>query len=119
MNTGHLFEWDRRESVLLIVPTCNIGSLAEENVKPELDNIFAQLESPHIKGVVIDFERVEYFGSSMLATLHRLWQQISKTGGKMAICNVSNMGREVFRVTRFDTLWSVCDSRDDAFLSVT
>jgi len=47
-----------------------------------------------------------------------MWQQISERGGMMAICNVSEMEREVLHVTRFDTLWPVCGSREDALEKV-
>ena len=118
MTTGQVFELERQGPVLLISPTCNVSSLAEENVKPELDQLFAQLQSPEIKSVAIDFERVNYFGSSMLETLRRMWQQISERGGMMVICNVSEMEREVLHVTRFDTIWPVCGSREDALAKV-
>ena len=44
----------------------------------------------------------------------KLWKRIRKVDGSMAFCNVSAHEQEVLRVTRLDTLWPVCTSREQA-----
>ena len=36
----------------------------------------------------------------------------------MAFCNISEDERDVLRITRLDTLWSICESRSDAMEAV-
>jgi anti-anti-sigma factor len=101
-------------STLVIAPQENVGSLADERIQPELNALVAQLDATKVQHLVVDFARVDYFGSSMLEALLRLWKHVHAQGGRVAVCNVSSIGRDVLQTGRFDTLWEVFDSREDA-----
>ena len=92
---------------MIIRPLRSIGSLAEENVKPELDSILKQVQDLDLKNAVIDLAEIPYFGTSMLEAMYTIWRHVRDKDGKMAVCNASKMGREILRVSRFDTLWPV------------
>ena len=112
-----IFSIERIGTTMLVEPLRNISSLAESDVKPELDSMLAALKDAELANIVVDFAAVSYFGSSMLEALRRLWNQIHDRTGGMALCNVSDIGREVLHVTRFDTLWTIYESRDEALAS--
>jgi hypothetical protein len=44
----------------------------------------------------------------------QMWKRVKGKGGKLAICNVSPIGREVLSAARFDMLWGVRTSREEA-----
>jgi hypothetical protein len=48
-----------------------------------------------------------------------LWKRVRGGGGKMAVCNVSETGREILQVTKFDTLWPIGPSRQEALKAVS
>jgi hypothetical protein len=50
--------------------------------------------------------------------MHVLWQKVRAGKGKMVLCNVSDVGREILHVSRFDTLWPICDSCEKALEAV-
>ena len=102
------------KETLIVMPLHSVGSFSEEDIKPELDALLAQLQPPEPRNVVIDLAKVPYFGTALLKAIHAVWRRVGKLEGKMALCNVSDMGREVLRVSKFDTLWPVCASRAEA-----
>ena len=114
MMTSVLFDVEVSQPTLVVVPQENVSSLADERVQPELMRLFKTFEDPAIRNIIIDFCQIEYFGSSMLEAMLKLWKLVNGHGGKMAVCNVSTIGREVLQVGRFDTLWDVYDSRAEA-----
>lgn len=118
MMISPLFEVEVTQPTLIVLPQENVCSLADERVQPELMRLQERLENPALRNVVIDFGRIEYFGSSMLEAMLKLWKQVHALGGRMAVCNVSEIGREVLQVGRFDTLWQVYDTREAALLGV-
>lgn len=96
------------EPNLLIVEVLRpVGSLADDSVLQELDALVATLkaEAPH--AVIVDFHQVDYFGSSLLEALRVLWRQIEPNGGRMALCNLSTVGKEIIELARFDHVWTV------------
>ena len=117
---GHkLFDAESESETLIVVPLGNVRSLAEENVKPELDGILEQLRGPGVRNVVLDCEKIPYFGTTMLEAMLAIWRCARAREGKMALCNVSDIAREILGVSKFDTLWPICSSREEALRVVS
>ena len=55
---------------------------------------------------------------NMLEAMLVLWKRIVDSGGRMAVCNASPTIRDILRVSRFETLWPVCDTLDSALAVV-
>jgi anti-anti-sigma factor len=72
------------------------------------------LDTGEVQNVVFDFGRIDYCGSSMLEAMRRLWKNLPKERGKMVVCCANAVLRDILHVTRFDTLWGVFPTRDDA-----
>lgn len=118
MSTPKIFEATNSGATLIIMPLDSVGSLSGEHVNFELDALIKRLDQPGLKHVIFDFQKVAYFGSSMLGAMHAVWKHVSASEGKMALCNLSDVEREVLEVSKFDTLWPVCASRDEALTAV-
>jgi anti-anti-sigma factor len=114
MSTPRIFTAETDGKTLVVAPLGSVSSLAGENVKPELDDLLGKLQRAELKNVVVDLKDVSYIGTIMLGAMHTIWKQVRASGGKMALCNVSVVGREILRISGFDTLWPICDSRDEA-----
>ena len=119
MSTPSIFDTETQQSTLIIVPLSSVGSLAGEDVNSELDDVFAELDRPDLKNVVFDFQKVPYFGSSMLGAMHTIWKRVCQRKGKMAVCRVSEVEREVLQISKFDMLWPIYGSREEALAAVT
>jgi anti-sigma B factor antagonist len=68
-------------------------------------------EKPNL---VLDFTHVEFFGSSFIEVLFRVWKRLQQRGGSFALANVSTYCQEVLRTTHLDSLWPVCPTVEDA-----
>jgi anti-anti-sigma factor len=113
-----VFETVADGGTLVVTPSGSGGSLAGESLSVEIEEIMKRLDDGELKHVVFDFKEVPYFGSTMLGAMQATWKHVAPGGGRLAICNISNVGREVLQVSRFDTIWFICDSRDEALAAV-
>ncbi|MEE8452262.1 MAG: hypothetical protein V3R99_10120, partial [Thermoguttaceae bacterium] len=63
------FSAENENETLIVTPLRTIGSLAEENVRGELDAILEQIRQRELKHAVIDLCEITYFGTSMLEAM--------------------------------------------------
>lgn len=119
MSRERIFDTEIEDKTLIVAPRGKVSTLAGEEVNIELGQLLRQLQEADCKNVVIDLEKASYFGSSMLGALNAMWNRVRSGGGRMAICNVSEVGLEILHVSKFDTLWPICSSRQEAIEKVT
>lgn len=91
-----------------------VGSLAEDSVLKEFEELQEELRASGLKAVFVDFHQVSYFGSSLLEALRILWKEVQALGGPMVLCNLSPVGREIIELAKFDQVWPIAESLDDA-----
>jgi len=118
MVASSLFDIDRRGDVVLVTPTADLREFEYQDIEAGAEGILDQLGAPGVKGVVLDFYRTDYYGSTALGFFIRMWKRVSAHGGRMAFCNVSQHEREVLTVTRLDGLWPICATRSEALAAV-
>lgn len=118
MAAKRLFDVERQGDVIVVTPTADLREFEYQDIEAAADGILDQLGAPGVKGVVLDFHRTDYYGSTALGFFIRMWKRVSSHGGRMAFCNVSQHEREVLAVTRLDGLWPICATRDEALAAV-
>jgi anti-anti-sigma factor len=64
--------------------------------------------------LVLDFTDVAYIASSGLRVLLKLAQRLKTEGGELRLCSVNETVGEVFRISGFDKILDVRDSRQQA-----
>lgn len=120
MSTEKIFEVKIEGDTLIVISLGSAGSLvAGEEMGLELADLLEQIEHSEIRYAVVDLEQSPYFGTSMLQVMAAVWKRVRARGGKMAVCNVSDTGREILHVTKFDTLWPLCSSQQEALEAVS
>jgi anti-anti-sigma factor len=95
-----------------------LGTLVEDAAREEWDALLAQIDDANAKHAVIDLGALDYFGSIMLELLVVLWKRVNANGGKLALCNVSLVGKEILATAKFDTLWPILEDRMEALETV-
>ena len=100
--------------VAIVVLRHDVGSLTDADVLTEVEGLLQRLDTVEVRGVVIDFGKVEYFGSTLLEALLRVWHKVHPDGKTMALCRVKPVGLEILDVSKFNTLWPICGSRREA-----
>ncbi len=118
MSSPKFFHVEPNDGALIIAAVENIHGLVEDEVRDECDALLEQLDQNKTQNAVIDLEALDYFGSIMLELMVVVWKKVTKSGGKFAVCNVSQVGMEILKTAKFDTIWPVLDSRDAALAKV-
>jgi len=119
MKTHRLFRTFSVGKVLVVELLGVVSSLADSSVLQELEEVRTDLRKGGHKALVVDLAQAAYFGSSMLEAIRILWNDLSACGGRIALCNASDVGREVLQIAKFDHVWPLVDSRDEAIKLVT
>ena len=65
--------------------------------------------------LVLDMKVTEFFGSSFIEILFRVWKQLnSQPGAKFAISGLQEYCREVLQITHLDKLWPLYATQAEA-----
>ena len=118
MTTTRFFDLQQTEDTLVVVTLREITSLDDEDLDAELSGVEHRLDQPDVKNLVVDLGDVSYLESCTLNTIVSLWKRVRNRNGKMALCNVSELAREILQVANLDSVWPVLDSRDEALSTV-
>lgn len=114
MTRGQFFKTRVESETLIVEIRKPVGSLADKTVMQELDQVLADLRELGSRQVIIDFGQVAYFGSSLLEALRLIWNEVHLGGGRMTVCNVSPVGKEILQVAKFDHLWPIVETLNEA-----
>jgi anti-anti-sigma factor len=109
---------DRAGDAVVVSPLFTFASFTEADLVAEWKAVQHEIEAEGVKHIVVDLGEIPYFGSTVLEWMVQMWKQAKSKGGNLATCNCSQIGREVLHAARFDTLWGVFETRDEALKSV-
>ncbi len=118
MSMPRIFDARIEGDTLVVESLGNAGSLVGEEMVYELTALLDQFEKSDLNSAVVDLRNSPYFGTSMLQVMTAIWKRVRARGGKMAVCGLSDTGLEILQVTRFDTLWPICTSQEEALKAV-
>jgi anti-anti-sigma factor len=118
MSAPNVFQVEREGPTLVVTPQGSVSSLAAGTLQPEIDALLGEIAVGDVRSVVFDLAEVTYFGSLMLSAIQSVWKRLRPAQGKVALCNVSDLGRDILRIARFDLLWPVYASRQEALDAV-
>lgn len=115
---GRFVRIDRAGDSLVVAPLFTFASFTEADMVAEWRAVQEQLDLPDVKNVIVDLGEIPYFGSTVLEWMVQMWKRAKAKGGNLATCNCSQIGKEVLHAARFDTLWGIFASRDEAIASL-
>lgn len=70
--------------------------------------------------VAVDLSATDFFGSSFIEVLFRLWNRLQhKPGGKLVLVGLRPYCREVLEITHLDKLWAICETQADAVTALS
>lgn len=68
--------------------------------------------------LIVDFDALDYISSAGLRVLLMAAKRSRQTGGRLAICNLKEPIREVFEISGFMSILTVCADRAEALSKV-
>ena len=114
IDVAPLFEIEWAGKTIVLIPKADLSEFAFQQLDTEAREILEMLDQAANTTVVIDCTNTDFFGSTALGFFMKLWLRVQRGNGHMAFCNVSDHAKEILRVTKTDSLWSVCRSRIEA-----
>tara|TARA_B100000029_G_scaffold508483_1_gene595442 strand:- start:930 stop:1286 length:357 start_codon:yes stop_codon:yes gene_type:complete len=88
--------------------------LDESNIQVIGNQMFSIVEDDGRRKVVLDFSNVEYLSSAALGKLIVMDKKVKAAQGQLKMCAVKPEILEVFKITKLDKLFTICDSREQA-----
>ena len=71
------------------------------------------------QAVVMDMESLDYISSGGLRVLLEYAQALEIRGARFAVCSPAGSVQEVFRISGFEQILTICATHDDAVVSVS
>jgi anti-anti-sigma factor len=113
-------------SLLQIFETDGITNVefVESNILDEVcirrigDELLAVIERKGCPRLVLNFQNVNALSSSALGMLITVNTKIGDKNGKLALASLEGPIRDVFRITKLDKAFSLCDTLAEAISSV-
>jgi anti-sigma B factor antagonist len=113
-------------SLLQIFETDGITNVefVESNILDEVcirrigDELLAVIERKGCPRLVLNFQNVNALSSSALGMLITVNTKIGDKKGKLALASLEGPIRDVFRITKLDKAFSLCDTLAEAISSV-
>lgn len=90
----------------------------QPEVSEALNATLAEMEKRGIHKLVLDLSSLPYFGSTMLEFMIYLWKRVRANQGQMVIYGPTVVGREILQAVKFDRLWPLTDSREEALATL-
>ncbi|OPY42822.1 MAG: STAS domain protein [Methanoregulaceae archaeon PtaU1.Bin222] len=85
---------------------------------PLLENQLSGAIDGGDRKIVVDLSSVEYISSAGLRALLAAMKRLRALGGKMVLCSLHPYVKEVFDMTGFSRIFTMCNTRDEALISL-
>lgn len=105
---------DLREEKVGGVTVVDVKGRIDSTTAPSLGQALAGTLAGARNVLVLDFSATEYLSSAGLRVLLLAARQVEQAGGKLVVCELNDRVREVFAVSGFDSILTVCAQRDEA-----
>lgn len=115
-----LIHIERRDGVVVAQLTEKTYSgLDEDLLSDTQQDLLRLVEQERVPVIALDMSRTEYFGSTFIEILFRVWSRASKAGGQLALCCLQPFCEEVLMTARLDDLWPTFRTVGDAVHSLS
>ncbi len=103
-----------QEDGVIVVTFGSDFKTVHEEYLPGVGEVLMQAAEMDPPLVLIDMAGVEFFSSSFIEILFRLWNRLNKRQGRFVLCEMHPFCRDVLKITNLQSLWTICDSHESA-----
>jgi len=123
----HFDELETRKGALLrvtkqndiaIVTFTTSRILDQSNVQQLGEELDELLDKHQLKKLVLNFENIHYMSSAVMGKLVSLHKKLKAASGDVKLCNISPGILEIFSIMRFDRLFDIRQSEDQAVIEL-
>ncbi len=89
------------------------GNIALDGVSEAKEYLKPLLENPDVKGILINFEKVNFIDSSGIGLIVSLFKTLQQKEAKFGLTNLSKKNEEIFIITRLNKILDIYNSEDE------
>lgn len=104
----------RVDGVTIVEVDQEYDSLDERKLSELGAQLLAAVDQAEPPVLLLDLTRTTFIGSSFLGVAIRAWKRLRDRSGRLALCHVNELCREVLQASRLDTIWELFPSREEA-----
>ena len=104
----------RKQNEVAVVSFATSRILDQSNVQQLGDELEGLVESYSLSKIVVNFSGVTYMSSAVMGKLVSLLKKVKGVGGHLKLCNIEDSIFEIFEIMRFDKMFEIHDSEDEA-----
>ena len=101
---------ERQKGAVVVAPVGRIDTTTSSTLEQHLTTILSGEE----RRVVVDFTGVDYISSAGLRVMLMLAKRAKEVNGKVALCGMRDVVRQVFNLAGFTALFAIEASREAA-----
>lgn len=113
-----IFETEQVGDALVIVPTGDGSAFRYQDLHLETNAIRSHLLKGGCRHVIVDLNRMEYFGSEFIGALVSMLREVKTRGGKACFCSATPQMLQVLQNMSLFKLWPHLVTRDEALAHV-
>lgn len=113
-----IFETEQVGDALVVTPTGDGSAFRYQDLHLETNAIRSHLLKGGCRHVIVDLNRMEYFGSEFIGALVSMLREVKTRGGKACFCSATPQMLQVLQNMSLFKLWPHLESRDDALAHV-
>ena len=104
----------RKQNDVAIVGFVTSRILDQSNVQQLGDELDALVDKYQLGKIIVNFNGVTYMSSAVMGKLVSLLKKVTTAKGKLTLCNIEDSIYEIFEIMRFDKMFQIRDSEDEA-----
>ncbi|MFN0197047.1 MAG: STAS domain-containing protein [Planctomycetaceae bacterium] len=118
MENHKAFEIEIVNGIAVIQLESHLSNYQGEEFLSAVKDLSRVLTGAEISSVLIDFSRVQYFGSSVLEGLRLLWKELGAGNRQIFLCELSEVCEQIVRLSHFDHVWTIYPTRKMAIAAL-
>jgi anti-sigma B factor antagonist len=101
-----------------------IVTFVDEKILEEMDiqalqaSVMSVVEEAERINLILDFCNVQFLSSAVLGLLMRISKKVYEKDGQLKLCNISPRIYEIFKITRLNKIFDICEDVDSAIESL-
>lgn len=103
-----------KQDEVAIVTFVTSRILDQSNVQQLGEELDALVDEYELKRIVVDFSNVNYMSSAVMGKLVSLLKKVKAAKGKIALCCIEEGILEIFKIMRFDKMFTIYKTNEKA-----
>ena len=95
------------------------GNIALDGVNEAKDYLKPLLEEPDLKGLLINFNQVNFIDSSGIGLIVSLFKTLQQREAKFGLSDLSKKNEEIFNITRLNKILDIYPTESEGITSMS